>query len=503
MSEEQVTAPAEGQPEDEAVQLVKTVENIATAVDGITKKQEDFEKKLEEATKVDYGGRGAPFAVRKGEDPMSSRGWSLMRMAVGLRKRMRQEIGWRDFAKVEFDLSDRLRKAYEAGMGHSTGHDLMPLGADLMPTEAREVIDAESGRTMTMPGLPAELVKECREIVPAGVTAFDPAELSYLDKAGLHQIRKDLSANTATTGGTLVGFASQGELIEFLRGMEVFSRAGAQEIDLPPQGSIRFPRQTSGITIAAYAEAATISESTPGTSHLLLQAKKYSGLVDIPEELMRFATSVAVEAWLRGEFARDLAVKTDQDMINGAGGTAIQGVINFSGVRTVTASTTAANGDTLEAQDPQRLYADIADQNAPVDAGFFYAMRNVLWAGMRTRRADAVSAADAAGPFVFQTTMQMAGGGGITQQLDGHPVLTSTHVPNNRSKGASSNLTLLLGGVGREWLIARAGVVEISMTNSDASKFQQGLSTMRGTMFIDAGPRHENSFGYIDDVTNS
>ena len=98
------------------------------------------------------------------------------------------------------------------------------------------------------------------------------------------------------------------------------------KIDLPPQGRLRFPRVTAGVTIAAYAEAATVTESTPATSALELAAKAYSGLVDIPEELIKFATSVSVEAWLRSEFARDISLQTDSDMIVGAGGTAIQGI---------------------------------------------------------------------------------------------------------------------------------------------------------------------------------
>jgi HK97 family phage major capsid protein len=435
---------------------------------------------------------------------MNSKPFSMMRLAVALRKRNNQEQDWRFAAPTELDLSNRLKKEYENKMGFAVGGELMPLATDLMPIESRTIVEKDSGREYVVPGLNVELVKECRDLTQGSLSGFDPRELDYLEKEGFGQIRKDMSANVTTTGGSLVAFASQGELIEMLRGVEVFARAGAQEIDLPPQGTIRFPRVTSGITIAAFAEAATVSESTPGTSHLLLSAKKYSGLVDIPEELMKFATSVAVEAWLRGEFTKDIGLKVDADQIAGAGGgTAIQGAINYSGARTVVATTTDTDGNTLEAQDPDRLFADIADQNAPVDSGFFFACTNTLWGGISNRRADAVSASDAAGPFVFNVGTQAVGGGKIRKTLNGNLVITSTQIPTNRTKGSGTTLTLLFGGVGREWLIARAGVIEFNMTNSDASKFTQGLSTMRGTMYMDAGPRHENSFGMIDTLLNS
>lgn len=481
--------------------IVETIEKMDERLGKMDERQEQLSKDLEEAKKTQYPA-GAPF-VRKGEDIMSSRPYSLTRLAISLNKRRQNDPEWDQYGKVERDLSHRLRKAYSERMGYSFSGDLVPLATDLMPTEAREVVDAESGKTSTIPGLPTELVKECRDIMSGSLSGFDPAELGHLEKQGWGRVRKDMSANVATTGGTLVAFASQGELIDMLRGVEVFTRAGAQEIDLPPQGSIRFPRVSTGITISAYAEAASVSESTPGTGHLLLSAKKYSGVVDVPEELIKFATSVAVESWLRGEFVKDLGLKTDADMIYGAGGTFIQGAIAYSGARTVTASTTGASGDTVEAQDPDRLYADIADQNALVDDGsFFYSMTNTLWSGLSNRRGDAISANDAAGPFVFNSTFQSLGGGRTQKVLNGNKVITSTQIPTNRVKTVST-LTLVLAGVASQWLIARSGVIEFKMTDSDGSKFLQGLSTMRGTMYCDAGPRTEASFGMIDTLVNS
>jgi HK97 family phage major capsid protein len=275
------------------------------------------------------------------------------------------------------------------------------------------------------------------------------------------------------------------------------SQAGAMEIALPPQGSVRFPKITGASTIYSVAEGATVMESTPLTAHLLLQAKAYSGLVDVPDELFRFATSVAVEAWLRMEMTKDIATKLDQEMIYGNGGVGIQGLINFSAFRTVTASTTGANGDTLDQQDPLRLHADIADQNAPIDGDFFYALTNTLWAGLMTRRSGT------GGQFYFNVAAAAVGGGRVNKTLNGDKVICSTNIPTNRSKGAGTTLTLLLAGVGSEYLMARAGVVEFKVTDSDASKFASRLQTVRGTVYADGGPKHETSFGMIDTLLNS
>ena len=488
-----------GKPGQDAGSVVTLLEKTLETQQKVSDRLEALEKSVSDAkaTRYPHGVPGGAPNIRKGENIMSSRPYSLTRLAVALAKQKDGTPDWDKHAKQELELSAELRKAYQT-MGYSGSGVMVPLGSDLMPTVERELADGTK-----VPGIDAELVQKCADMMGSSMSGFDADEYTYLVRKGLFNLRKDLSAQTGTVGGTLVGLATQGELIEYLRGVEIFSQVGAMQIDLPPQGRIRFPRQTGSVTIYSTSEGATITESTPATSGLELTAKAYTGLVDIPDELIKFSTSVAVEAWLRTEFLRELALKADRDQLYGNGGQAIQGIVNYSGVQLLTATTVGTNGDTLGAADPTRLFSAIADQNAPIDKGFFFAMTNTLWGGLSTRRADAITAGDGAGPFVFNTfTAPVFNGGLMNRQLNGLPVVCSTQVPTNRAKGSGTTLTLLLGGVGAEWVIARAGVAEITMTNSDASKFQQRIQTMRGTVFMDAGPRHENSFGYIDTLVN-
>lgn len=477
--------------------LLETVEKMGDTLEATNNRLDKMQEELEKAQKPQhpYGTPGNPAAAPGGivgESPNSSRRFSLMRLATALRDNSRRE-----YAKVEFDLSSRLEKASRLMGFTPQGGQVIPFAPDHMPTDEIKV-ETEKGNGMTLPGYEAELVKECREVMSVQ-SMPDPDELAYIAKrAGCVDLQKDLSAQIATLGGSLVGMPSQGALIDLLRPMELFSRVGAQEITLPPQGSIRFPRDAGDPTIAAYSEGQTITESNVATGELLLQAKKYAGLVDVPVELFQFATSVNVEAWLRNKFVRRIAIQTDADMINGSGGTSIQGIVNYSNIRTVIATTTGANGDTLHPDDPSRLFADIATQNARVDQGFFFALRPNMWQTITHRRADAVSASDGAGAYLFNAHFNNLDA--FPMRLEGHPTHVSTQIPANRVKGSGTDLTMLLGGVGSSWIIARAGVAEIDMTNSDASKFAQGLNTLRGLVFMDAGPEHEQEFGMIDDI---
>ena len=423
---------------------------------------------------------------------MTSRPYSMMRLCMA-----RMDPDYKGQASVELDLSKRLMERTQrlGWAGETAGAQLIPFSTAHMPTN-----DVKTEDGTIKPGYEVELVKECSDLMN-GSDAYDPGEVQFIAKGiGNTIIAKDLSANLDATGGVLVGLPSQGQLIDLLRPLEIFSQAGAQDLTLPPQGSIRFPRDTSDPTIAAFAEGATITESTPATGELLLSAKKYAGLVDIPVELMKFATSTSVEAWLRRKFVARIAVQTDADMVNGAGGTAMKGVITYSGFVTRIASTTGANGDTLVAEDPMLLLGEIGENNARIENSFFFALRHQLYAGLITRRASVLSGADALGAFVYQQAFLNQAG---SSQIYGHKKIVSTNIPADRVKGSGTNLTLLLAGVGSSWIIARSGVVEIDMTTSDASKFASGINTMRGLVFMDAGPEHEDEFGMIDDLLNS
>ena len=461
---------------------------VVKAVESIEKRLDTIDAQIKKAAEVR---RDPGFSIRSGEDIMSSRPFSLTRLCKAIidgggRGALDQHHA--GTAKIELELSAKLRK-YHTSEALTGSTVLVPLGTDLMP-----LADTKTDDGKEFAAYPAELVKECKDLM-RGNYGYDPAELLRIAKeTGNVQLIKDMTQSTANQGGTLVALPGQGEIIDVLRNNLVFARAGAQSFSLPTQGSIKFPRMTSDPTFAATAETATITESTPGTGELTLSAKWYASLVDLSPFLTKFA-SASVEAWLRRAFGESAAIQLDSHMIAGQGGTAIKGIITYSGVSTIVATTTGSNGDTLGPIDLPTMLATLENNNARVNNGVFFALRPRLFNVITHRRADAVSAADAAGAFLFDV---VRGQGGFPDQISGVPTFRSTNIPNTRAKGSGTTLTLVLGGVGSSWMIGTAGVMEIDMTNSDASKFQQGIVTMRATVWADAGPQQEAEFAFID-----
>ena len=450
----------------------------------LTKSMTDLARTVEDAAKPQSPN------LRKGESIMSSRPFSYGRLIKAV---VRQKEGDRQFdnhSKIEMELCGRLKKAYDEMYGQGASglsQFCAPLSTALMPEDWSET-GADADSVKDMPGIPAALVKEIKQhfsIKPYR----DDAELAHY---GL--LRKDQLRDNPLLGGTLVPLAAQGELIEVLRNSMCFTRApGVRIVPLPPGGSIRYPRQTSSTSISGYSEGSTITESTLGTDAITMTAKSYRGLVDVTDELLRFAGNVSVEALIREDLAEQVARQTDRDMIDGPGGTRMLGVLQYTGIQTHTASTTATNGDTILPDDPQLLYGKMADANAPVDRGFVFAMRPRLWTGITTRK-------DSQLRFVFDWA---AANSGAPAALFGHQVIQSTNIPNTRIKASGVDLTLLLAFVPSEILVGQAGVLDFAMTDSDSSKFTQAIKTVRCITYIDCILRHDIGVGIVDQLLNS
>src|SRR5439155_18280622 len=115
-----------------------------------------------------------------------------------------------------------------------------------------------------------------------------------------------------------------------------------------------------GSTAYWVGEASSITESQPTTGNLDLQAKKLGVLVKVNNELLRFA-SPSAEGLIRLDMARVAALKADQAMLEGTGGTQIKGLLTYSDLTTHTASAPDTDGDTFAAQDVALMHAALPD----------------------------------------------------------------------------------------------------------------------------------------------
>jgi HK97 family phage major capsid protein len=336
------------------------------------------------------------------------------------------------------------------------------------------------------------LREELRQKMTAQERKFDPDEADWIGRRiGLRA--KALGTITDTAGGTFVPLPVLGELIDLQRSLEVFASAGAQEVALPPNGRVQFPKLTGASTAYWVGEGNAITESQPTTGNLDLQAKKLGVFVKLNNELLRFA-SPSAEGLVRFDMARAAALKADLAMLEGTGGTQIKGVTTYTGIVSHTAATTGANGDTFTPTDVASMESKLPDA---VDAPTAWVMRKAMFAALMNRRADAVSAADGKGPFLFRNTDASAGS---PAELYGTKVVRSSQVSASRVKGSGTDLTYILLGYFPDWVVARMGVMEFLASGLGDTALQNDMTYLRGIQHIDAGPRQQGSFALCDQL---
>ena len=465
----------------------KNLKPVLDAIQNITDTQSKFQNKLEE---IEVGSKSARNnstlnapQVRKGENTMGSRGYSFVKLFGLLRGELTPEN-----ARVEWEMAQNLQKLYVDRLGYNkaqTNTIMAPFGSDYIAE-----IPGEEG-----------FAKEVRQIVSAGISGYDREEVRGI-RAKHWGVQKAMSWIDESQGGALVAPPVQGELIELLRNNEVFMAAGARTIAMPPNGRITFPRQTNAGTAYWVGESNAVADSTPATGDVLLQAKKLGILCKVPNELFRFS-SVSVEMFLREDISRVLALRLDKSLLEAAGSTnEPKGLINYANITRHTAKTPGANGDTFTPEDVANMIGKVEEQNAQFKS---FVMRPLMYAAIANRRADAVTAGDSKGPFVFNMFRELNQNSidysrGTPGNLYGHPVFKSTQISAGRSKGSSSNLSYILGGDFADYLIAMSGAIEFQISTQGDTPFTTDQTWYRGIMYTDGAPRHEASFVLCDNL---
>lgn len=434
---------------------------------------------------------GAPWA-RRGEDSMSSRGFSFMKM-IGL---MTGDLSPAD-AKVELDVHNRLHQLYVQNAGAGSGYN--SAGAGAWATPRGKFLAPLATSFMHDQFVPQNFRRELKALTMGGVDGADMDRMSWTAQRmtkslpeGSYWHGKALSWLNDYTGGALVAPPEMGELIELLRNKEALVNAGARVVPLPPQGRIKYPRQTSASTTYWVGENAGITESLIGTGEVTLQAKKLAVLIKAPNELIRFA-SPAAEALMRDDMTKSLALGLDLACLQGGGGdTTPLGIINQPGVNTVNSSAPTANGDKVVGQDVYRMIAAVEESNAEWEG---WIMRPKTLYKYYQLRADSVAQGDGQGPFLFNLIREAQGDTPAT--IAGYPVTKSTQISQSLTKGTASNLTYIIGGMWSDYLIGMFGAIEFAATTMGDTSFANDQTWVRGILSADAAPRHAAAFSML------
>ncbi len=482
-----VTPPAAAPtPGDRLAALEKQMGDTATLLKGLNTPQPKDAFGNPVSVPHVYGGTvGQPGQVPFGTSgPLGDRPYSMLKMCGVLARQIPAEQ-----AKYEIHVSGELRKSYnQAAIGQYFGSHsmLVPYALDNLPCETtREEV----------------LQKELKQKFKTD-TYVDPDEHRWMQKA--------LGTNIDTAGGPLVGFPTLGELVDMQRNMESFSNAGASQVPLGPNGQMYYPKLNSGSTAYFVPEnpATALSTSQPTTGSLTLMAKTLAVRVPLSNQLLKF-NLISAEAMVRLDMARVAALRADLSMFAGVGGNEIKGLLTYdtqtawaSGTDKVIAfdaTTTASDGNTLNSIDLYKMIGSLPDQVPDVPGLSWIIKKSYWWNRIATARAGGYAAGD--GPYLHSFMRSVEDGITSNRFLGNRLVLTS-QVPN-RVKGNGTTLTAVILGFFPDWLIGRAGVLELDVNPYGDTAWGNIQTELRLVQYIDAGPRHAASFAYVDNLLTS
>lgn len=294
--------------------------------------------------------------------------------------------------------------------------------------------------------------------------------------------RRDFNVGTASEAGNLVATDLRNDLFtDVLRNNLVMATLGARVLT-GLSSNIDIPRKTVSSTISSVTEIQAATETQPTTAKVTLSPKRRSAFVEYSQQTL-LQSGLAVEAMLRDDLLKSLAVAIENDAINGNGtAPALRGIRNTSGVGSVVGG---ANGANLAWTHIVGLESAVANANAEPDGTAGYLINT------RTR--------GTAKTTQKATNLQFMWDGGATP-LNNYRAAVSNNVPNTLVKGTSGALcsSVIFSSMWDMAVIALFDSPEITVDPYSLATTGQVRITIN--QFIDFGIRQPAAFAVMDDA---
>ena len=301
--------------------------------------------------------------------------------------------------------------------------------------------------------------------------------------------KRDITTSTASgtaKGGNLVATdLLAASFIDVLRNKMVLNTLGAQFLT-GLQGNVAIPRKTAASSAYWVAENTAPTESTnaPAFDQVTMTPKTLGAYVDISRRLM-LQSSLDIENLVRNDLAASIAVAMDGAAIAGSGTNKPTGVLNTSGIGSVTLGT---NGAAPTWAMVTNLVREVDIDNALNGAAAFLTNGQVKAKLSNTSK----QTSGVEGNFIL---------GPDVNTLYGYPLVVSQQVPANLTKGSGSNLSAMIFGVWSELLIGQWSGIDLMADPYTGSN----AGTVRIVAFHDCdfAVRHPESFAECNEIVTA
>jgi HK97 family phage major capsid protein len=378
--------------------------------------------------------------------------------------------------------------------------------------ERRIGMMAASGRSRTMgvdvPGLEdyAEQFSVSRLVHAHLLGDFDAAEAGFerdvlRETAKKHEgTARALDSTSDPKGSYLIATEIAGPIIELLFARVVAEQLGATVLrDL--KANVAMPTQT-GKSTAYWVDAnESITESEVTFGRKLMTPKKVGAFTVMDRSLVRMANP-SIEAMVRNDITKVLAVAVDTQVINGDGSEGKPlGLLN-AGIDTTTVAI-GTNGGNLTLNHMLQLEGVLDDadalegENVGGRPGYLLHPKN-----KRRIKSERVAqySGDTAGayhvpPIISDKQMR---------EMIGYDFQTTTHLPIDLVKGTSSDCSPAIFGNWTDLVLAYWRALEIAISTEAGNVFQKDQLAIRALIEVDSLVRRLASFtACMDARTNA
>lgn len=307
----------------------------------------------------------------------------------------------------------------------------------------------------------------------------------------------DVTMQRDTTPGYVVGEATQGgnlvatelrvsSFIDLLRSKAIVTRLGATVIS-GLVGNLEIPRQTGASSTFWVAENGAPTKSNATFDKVALKPKTIGALSPISRNLL-LQTSMQVEAFVRNELAKSLALGIDLAALSGTGtNNQPTGIANMTGICTVEGGT---NGGSVTFDKLIDMETQVATANA--DAENMYYLCNAATIGFLKKIKNT------SGDYIWKSPAD-AVRNGFPGEVNGYGVARSNQVRGNLEKGTSKTCQEIFFGNWSDLVIGEWGFLEIDV-NRYGDQWKSGGVEVRALQSIDIAVRHPKSFCIFSDA---
>jgi HK97 family phage major capsid protein len=308
-----------------------------------------------------------------------------------------------------------------------------------------------------------------------------PVDVLY----GKRDLTTSTASGTAKAGNLVATDLLAASFIDVLRNKMVLNTLGAQFLT-GLNGNVAIPRKTSASSAYWVAENSAPTESTnaPAFDQVTMSPKTLGAYVDISRRLM-LQSSLDIENLVRNDLATSIAVAMDGAAVAGSGSNKPTGVLNTSGIGSVTLGT---NGAAPTWAMVVNLVKEVETDNALTGSAAFLTNGQVKAKLSTTSR----QSSGVEGNFILGPDMA---------NLYGYPIYVSQQVPSNLTKGSGSSLSAMLFGVWSDLLIGQWSGIDILVDQYSGSN----AGTVRVVAFHDCdfAVRHPESFAECNEIVTT